>query len=115
MRFGTPVYLNLFFHFFALVLRLRATLRFATQHAMPPEFGRQCGTECLNTRLPLPTLLCAIYSVKLIKMIALVRMQSAAQRKNSTEIAIQGFLTLGSTLPLPTPVCAAKNVFYYIC
>ena len=36
----------------------------ATQHAMPPEFGRKWETECLNTRFPLPTLLCARYSVK---------------------------------------------------
>ena len=28
---------------------------FATQHAMPSEFGRKWGTECLNTRFPLPT------------------------------------------------------------
>ena len=33
----------------------------ATQHAMPPEFGRKWGTEYLNTRFPLPTLLCAGY------------------------------------------------------
>ena len=33
-------------------------------HAMPPEFSRKWGTE--NTRFPLPTLLCAGYSVKLI-------------------------------------------------
>ena len=26
-----------------------------TQHAMPPEFGRKWGGECLNTRFPLPT------------------------------------------------------------
>ena len=38
----------------------------ATQHAMPPEFGRKRGTECLNIRFPLLTLLCAGYSVKLI-------------------------------------------------
>ena len=37
----------------------------ATQHAMPPELGGTCGTECLNIRFPLPTLLCAGYSVKL--------------------------------------------------
>ena len=41
----------------------------ATQHAMPPEFGRKQGTECLNTRFPLPTPLCAGYSVKLIYLI----------------------------------------------
>ena len=39
---------------------------FATQHAMPPEFGRKWETECLNNRFPLPTLLYAGYSVKLI-------------------------------------------------
>ena len=43
-----------------------AALSSATQHAMPPEFGRKWRTECLNTRFPLPTLLCAGYSVKLI-------------------------------------------------
>ena len=43
-----------------------ASLSSATQHAMPPEFGRKWGTECLNTGFPLPTLLCAGYSVKLI-------------------------------------------------
>ena len=53
------IYLNLYFHFFAL-------LSSATQHAMPSEFGREWGTECLTTRFPLPTLLCAGYSVKLI-------------------------------------------------
>ena len=60
------IYLNLYFHFFALVSRLSSALSSATQHAMPPEFGRKWGTECLNTRFPLPTLLCAGYSVKLI-------------------------------------------------
>ena len=46
-----------------------AALSSATQHAMPPEFDRMWGTECLNTRFPLPTLLCAGYSVKLILII----------------------------------------------
>ena len=32
-----------------------AVLRSATQHAMPPEIGGNWGTECLNTRFPLPT------------------------------------------------------------
>ena len=32
------------------------------QHAMPPEYGRKWGTECLT----LSTLLCAGYCVKLI-------------------------------------------------
>ena len=49
------IYLILYFHFFALV----------SQHAMPPELGRKWWTECLNTRFPLPTLLCPGYSVKL--------------------------------------------------
>ena len=60
------IYLNLYFHFFALESRLNAALSSATQHAMPPKFGRKWGTEYLNTRFPLPTLLCAGYSVKLI-------------------------------------------------
>ena len=42
-----------------------AALSSATQHAMPPELGGKSGTECLNTRFPLPILLCAGYSVKL--------------------------------------------------
>ena len=44
-----------------------AALSSATQHAMPPEIGGKWGTECLNTKFPLPTLLCAGYSVKLKK------------------------------------------------
>ena len=36
---------------------------------MSPEFGRKWGTECPHTRFPLPTLLCAGYSVKLIYLI----------------------------------------------
>ena len=62
------IYLNLYFHFFALVARLSAALSSATQHAIPPELGRKWGTECLYTRFPLPTLLCAGYSVKLIQL-----------------------------------------------
>ena len=50
------IYLNLYFHFFGLVSRLSAALSSATQHSMPPEFGRKRGTECLNTGFPLPTL-----------------------------------------------------------
>ena len=52
------IYLNLYFHFFALVSRWSAELRSATQYAMPPKFGEKWGTECLNDRFPLPTLLC---------------------------------------------------------
>ena len=43
------IYLNLYFHFFALALKRSAVLSSATQHAMPPEFGGKCRTECLNT------------------------------------------------------------------
>ena len=53
--------LNLYFHFFALVSRQSAALSSAAQHAMPPEFGKKWGTECVNTRFPLPTVLCAYY------------------------------------------------------
>ena len=45
----------------------RAALISAAQHAMPPESGEKWGMECLNSRFPLPTLLCAGYSVKLKK------------------------------------------------
>ena len=38
------IYLNLYFHFFALVSRQSAALSSATQHAMPPEFGWKWGT-----------------------------------------------------------------------
>ena len=61
------IYLNLYFHFLTLVSRLSAALSSATQHAMSSIFGRKWGTECLNTWFPLPTLLCAGYSVKLKK------------------------------------------------
>ena len=61
------IYLNLYFHFFALVSRLSAVLSSATQHAMPPELGTKWGTECLNIRFPPLTLLWAGYSVKLIR------------------------------------------------
>ena len=32
-----------------------AALSSAIQHAMPPQFGGKCGTECLNNKFPLPT------------------------------------------------------------
>ena len=47
---------------------VNAVLSFATQHATPLEFGIKWGTECLNTRFPLRTLLCARYRVKLINL-----------------------------------------------
>ena len=33
---------------------------------MPPEFSGKWRTECLNTRFPVPTVLCAGYILKLI-------------------------------------------------
>ena len=36
------IYLNVYFHFFALVSRTSAALSSAAQHAMPPEFVRLC-------------------------------------------------------------------------
>ena len=63
------IYLNVYFHFFALVSRRSGALCSATQYAMPPKFVRKWETECLNTRFPLPTLLCAGYSVMLKKIL----------------------------------------------
>ena len=54
--------------------RLSAALSSATQQAIPPEFGRKWGTECLNIRFPLPTLLCAGYSVKLILIEKIIKL-----------------------------------------
>ena len=54
-----------YFNFFALVSRQSAALSSATQHAMPPESGRKWGTSVLTLKFPLPTLLCAGYSVGL--------------------------------------------------
>ena len=39
------IFLNLYFHFFALVSRQSAALSSATQHAMPPEFGSPLSAE----------------------------------------------------------------------
>ena len=36
------------------------------QRQLHPKFGGKFGTECLSTKLPLPNLLCAGKSVKLI-------------------------------------------------
>ena len=56
------IYLHLYFHFFALVLRRGVEF----QHAMPPDSGGKWETEYLTIGFPLSTLLCAGYSVKLI-------------------------------------------------
>ena len=60
------IYINLYFYLFALVSRQRAELSSDAQHATLPNFGEKWGVECLNTRFPLPTLLCEEYIVKLI-------------------------------------------------
>ena len=60
------MYLNLYFHFLALLSRQSVALGSAIQQAMPLEFGGEWVTECLNTKFPMPTLLCARYIVKLI-------------------------------------------------
>ena len=53
------------FHFLALVTRLSAVLSSTTQHALSRKLGETWGMECTNTKLPLPTLRCAGYSIKL--------------------------------------------------
>ena len=50
-----------------MVWRQFAALSSATQYTMPPELGGNWEMMCLKTKLPLPALLCAEYSVKLIK------------------------------------------------
>ena len=60
------IHLNLYFHFFALVSRQSAALCSATQHAMLPESGRKWGTECLNTRFPLPIYLLFHFNNKVV-------------------------------------------------
>ena len=59
------IYLNLYFHFFALVSRQSTALSTATQHAMLPDLSGMWGTV-YSTGFPLPSLLCAGFSVKLI-------------------------------------------------
>ena len=72
---GSEIF-NIFISFFLFVL-LEANLIYliffflllssTTEHAMSPEYGEKWGTECLNTRPPLPTLLHVRYIVKLKK------------------------------------------------
>ena len=90
------IYLNLYFHFFALVSRQSAALNSGTQHAMPPEFGRKWGTECLITKVPLPTLLGAGYSVKLIlyrKSQVHTLLRSILQNFNTLALSLISFVT----------------------
>ena len=100
--------LNLYFHFFALLSRLSVALSSATQHAMPSEFGRKWGTECLNTRFSLPTLLYAGYSVKLIYLFILF--------KNRNVLMETKCLNQVPRFPLPIYLCgilreAIKNIY----
>ena len=44
------IYVNLYFHFFALVSRQSAAVSSVTQNAMPAVFGGKWKTECFNTR-----------------------------------------------------------------
>ena len=57
------------FSFLRSGVRRNAALSSATPHAMSLEFGGNWGLECLNTKFSLPTLLYAVYSVKLIFLI----------------------------------------------
>ena len=43
------IYSNLYIHFFALVSRQSAALSPATQYALSPKSGGECGPKCLNT------------------------------------------------------------------
>ena len=45
--------------FFAVVWTGKARLNSAAEHTMPVEFCGKWGTECLDTMLPLPTLMYA--------------------------------------------------------
>ena len=49
--------------FFALVSRQSPAVSSANKHAMPQVFGGKWGTECFNTKFPLPTLLCAVGNI----------------------------------------------------
>ena len=56
------------FNIFIILFWCRGmALSSATQYAMTLEFGGKWETECFNIRFPMPNLLCAWYSVKLIK------------------------------------------------
>ena len=66
---GDDIYIYIYIFIFSLWCRGEsAALSSATQHTMPPEIGGKWGTECLNTKFPLPTLLCAGYRMKLKKI-----------------------------------------------
>ena len=65
-----------------------AALNFATHHAMPPEFGEKCGTVCLNDGYSLLALLCAGYSVKLIKNILKNHLKKAMSKTTGVKTQV---------------------------
>ena len=65
---GDEIFIYIYFFIYSLRCREEnAALSSATQYAIPAEIGGKWGMECLNTRFPLPTMLCAGYSMKLKK------------------------------------------------
>ena len=58
--------LKIIFPFLRSGVEARCRVELFHSTRKPPEFGKKWRTECPNTRLPLPTLLCAEHSVKLI-------------------------------------------------
>ena len=64
---GDEIFIYIYIFISPLWCQESAALTSANQNAMPPQIGGKWGTECLNTRFPLPTLLFAGYSVKLKK------------------------------------------------
>ena len=56
---------------------------------MPPAFGGKWETECLNTGLPLPTLIYAGYSVKVKIIIIITHLNLNKDRSKIQQIAIE--------------------------
>ena len=54
-------YIKYFYSFLRYGVETKRGVEF--RHALPPGFVGKWGTECLNTRLPLPTLLNAEYNL----------------------------------------------------
>ena len=52
---------HLIFSFFRSSVEAKCALSSTTQHAIPLEFDGEWETECLNTSVPQPTLLCVEY------------------------------------------------------
>lgn len=60
----------------------------ATQHEIYRKLGGKGGTECLNTRLPLPTMLYAGYSVKGDVFFGIDRKFDNIQHPHCSEIVV---------------------------